>query len=229
MPRKEFESFTRLDASDVNTFLMDQSVMSFAGTAARGSAIPSPVEGMYTHLEDTDRLEFWNGSAWRTPFGSTLIASQDYSAQTQLLFDSLFTTEFDTYQVFISATGTTTAGFSLQFRQSGSNIATSTYSHQFTDFQGAGTFLAQQINQTTCTYGNVRSSPGRAMSKITIMNPMNASSSTSYQIDHFDNIVSTGWVWGQNTTSSSAAFDGLRISIGNGTITGNITIYGMRK
>jgi hypothetical protein len=43
---------------------MDQSVMTFGGTAARGSAIPTPVEGMYTHLNDTDTLQYWDGSAW---------------------------------------------------------------------------------------------------------------------------------------------------------------------
>jgi hypothetical protein len=64
MPRKEFESFTRLDASDVNTYLMDQAVMVFAGTAARGSAIPTPTQGMYTHLNDTDSLQYWDGSDW---------------------------------------------------------------------------------------------------------------------------------------------------------------------
>jgi hypothetical protein len=64
MPRKEFESFTRLDASDVNTFLMDQSVMTFAGTAARGSAIDTATEGMYAHLNDSDALTYFNGSAW---------------------------------------------------------------------------------------------------------------------------------------------------------------------
>jgi hypothetical protein len=62
MPRKEFESFTRLDASDVNTFLMDQTVMTFAGTAARGSAIPTPTEGMVTYLADTDSFEFFDGT-----------------------------------------------------------------------------------------------------------------------------------------------------------------------
>jgi hypothetical protein len=70
MPRKEFEAFTRLDASDVNTFLMDQSVMTFAGTAARGSAITTPVEGMTTYLEDLDRYDSYTGSAW-TPIVST--------------------------------------------------------------------------------------------------------------------------------------------------------------
>jgi hypothetical protein len=66
MPRKEFESFTRLDASDVNTYLMDQSVMTFGGTAARGSAITTPVEGMVAYLEDSNTLEAYNSTAWVT-------------------------------------------------------------------------------------------------------------------------------------------------------------------
>jgi hypothetical protein len=69
MPRKEFQAFTRLDASDVNEFLMDQTIMVFAGTAARGSAIPSPVEGMYTHINETDSLEYYDGSAWESVGG----------------------------------------------------------------------------------------------------------------------------------------------------------------
>jgi hypothetical protein len=64
MPRKEFESFTRLDASDVNTFLMDQAVMTFAGTAARGSAITTPTEGMLTYLADSDSFEFFDGTSF---------------------------------------------------------------------------------------------------------------------------------------------------------------------
>jgi hypothetical protein len=69
MPRKEFESFTRLDASDVNTFLMDQSVMTFAGTAARGSAIGTAVEGMVTYLEDSNSLQLYDGSGWTSAGG----------------------------------------------------------------------------------------------------------------------------------------------------------------
>jgi hypothetical protein len=43
---------------------MDQSVMSFAGTAARGSAIGTATEGMLTYLADSDSFEFWNGTAY---------------------------------------------------------------------------------------------------------------------------------------------------------------------
>jgi hypothetical protein len=64
MPRKTFTAGEVLAAADVNTFLMDQSVMTFADSAARGSAIGTATEGMVTYLEDTDGLELWNGTAW---------------------------------------------------------------------------------------------------------------------------------------------------------------------
>lgn len=57
--RKVFTAGEVLQAADVNDFLMDQSVMVFAGTAARGSAIPSPTEGMVTYLQDADELQVY--------------------------------------------------------------------------------------------------------------------------------------------------------------------------
>lgn len=70
MPRKEFEAFTRLDASDVNTYLMDQSVQTFADSAARGSAIGTATEGMVTYLNDTNSVELWDGASWTAVGGS---------------------------------------------------------------------------------------------------------------------------------------------------------------
>jgi len=64
MPRKVFTAGEILAATDVNSFLMNQTIMVFAGTAARGSAIGTATEGMYSHLNDTDTLEYYNGSAW---------------------------------------------------------------------------------------------------------------------------------------------------------------------
>ena len=70
MPRKVFTAGEVLAAADVNDFLMDQTVMVFAGTAARGSAIPTATEGMYAHLNDTDTLTYYNGSAWVNRIGA---------------------------------------------------------------------------------------------------------------------------------------------------------------
>jgi hypothetical protein len=43
---------------------MNQAVITFSNSTARGSAIASPVEGMLTYLEDTQTYESWDGAAW---------------------------------------------------------------------------------------------------------------------------------------------------------------------
>jgi hypothetical protein len=94
MPRKEFESFTRLDASDVNTYLMNQSVMTFGGTAARGSAITTPVDGMVAYLEDSNTIEAYNSTAWVTVANA---GTASYNLVTTLYFTSSGTFTKATY------------------------------------------------------------------------------------------------------------------------------------
>jgi hypothetical protein len=71
MSRKVFTAGEVLAAADVNSFLMDQTVMSFAGTVARGSAIPSPVEGMTSFLEDSNVMSIYDGSNWKTSLATS--------------------------------------------------------------------------------------------------------------------------------------------------------------
>ena len=61
---KDFQAGEVLTAVDVDTYLMQQSVMVFAGTAARGSAMGTPTEGMFSYLKDTDALEYYTGASW---------------------------------------------------------------------------------------------------------------------------------------------------------------------
>lgn len=67
---KTFSAGAVLTAAEVNTYLMQQSIMVFAGTAARSSAIAAPSEGMVTYLTDLDQLQYYNGSAWTQVGGS---------------------------------------------------------------------------------------------------------------------------------------------------------------
>jgi hypothetical protein len=63
-----FKSFTAgsvLTASDVNTYLIQQSTMVFATTTARDAAITSPSEGMQCYITDSNRAMFYDGTAWR--------------------------------------------------------------------------------------------------------------------------------------------------------------------
>jgi hypothetical protein len=129
MSRKVFTAGEVLAAADVNSFLMDQTVMSFAGTAARGSAIPSPVEGMYTHLEDIDRLEFYNGSDWATPSGLTLVKQQAVgSGVGTITLSNAFSSAFDDYKVIYSGGVSTGAGYiTVRFGLNGTPSTSSTY------------------------------------------------------------------------------------------------------
>jgi hypothetical protein len=51
--------------------LSDQTVMVFDDSAARGSAIPTPSEGMVTYLKDTNQVQAYDGSAF-APLGTIL-------------------------------------------------------------------------------------------------------------------------------------------------------------
>ena len=80
---KEFIAGEILDQDDINDYLM-QGVLVFAGTAARGSAITSPVEGQFAFLKDSDTLTYYSGSAW-----------EDLSTETQ--YATISTTPTGTY------------------------------------------------------------------------------------------------------------------------------------
>lgn len=55
-----------LTAVNVNTFLMQQTVMVFADAAARNTALGVNVsEGMVTYLADANMLQFYDGGAFR--------------------------------------------------------------------------------------------------------------------------------------------------------------------
>jgi len=62
---KSFVNGNVLLASEVNTFMMEQQIMVFAGTAARGSALPSPSEGMFAFIKADDTLTYFDGSDWQ--------------------------------------------------------------------------------------------------------------------------------------------------------------------
>lgn len=68
---KDFQVGEVLTSSDVDGYLMQQTVMRFADSAARGSALGTAAgtgvalaEGMVSYLDDSNRIEFYNGSGW---------------------------------------------------------------------------------------------------------------------------------------------------------------------
>ena len=109
---KAFTAGSVLTASDVNNYLMEQSIMYFATTAARDTAITAPEDGMVCYVGSNDVHEglfTYNGSAWRkgpgwnAPWGlpggttnrvalttsSAQVTSQTNLTGTDLVFDAV--------------------------------------------------------------------------------------------------------------------------------------------
>lgn len=64
MAYKVFQNGYPLSASELNNYLMNQTVMVFASAAERTSVLTAPVEGMVTWLQDTNVFQQYNGTAW---------------------------------------------------------------------------------------------------------------------------------------------------------------------
>jgi hypothetical protein len=108
--KKTFTAGETLTASDVNTYLMEQSVMVFGGTAARSSAIPTPSDGMVTYNQTNNALEAYNGSEWINKSGLQLVKKQTIlSAVTSVTVTNAFSATYENYKIMISGgTGSNT-------------------------------------------------------------------------------------------------------------------------
>lgn len=61
---KTFTAGEVLTASDVNSYLAQQTVQVYASSSARSSAVPTPSEGMTAYLSDTNIVETYDGANW---------------------------------------------------------------------------------------------------------------------------------------------------------------------
>ena len=112
---RTFQSGEVLTSSNVQNYLMDQSVMVFAGTAARGSAIASPETGMVSYRTDgtadskREGFEFYDGASWTrlvpatTTAGLELISSTTIgSGVSSVTVSNAFSSTYDNYRLVIS-------------------------------------------------------------------------------------------------------------------------------
>ena len=106
-------------------------ILPFADSTARGTALPTPTDGQYSYLQDTNTTEYWNGSAWvsagATP-GLVHIYTTTFSAVASVSLDNVFTSDYDNYKVIINITSTGGSGvFYMRMRAVGTDNTTTDY------------------------------------------------------------------------------------------------------
>jgi hypothetical protein len=123
MAFKVFTNGSVLQASEVNDNLMRQAVSTFSNAAARTAAITAPSEGMLTYLEDVNRYDHWDGSAWVSPFGLTHLATGTVSAATGVVFSNVFSSVYTNYKFVIDGFGSANSQrFFARLRSGGTDL-----------------------------------------------------------------------------------------------------------
>ncbi len=64
MPYKVFVNGFPLNASELNQYLMQQSIATFVDSTARSAAIETPTEGQVTYLTGSNVFQYYTGSDW---------------------------------------------------------------------------------------------------------------------------------------------------------------------
>jgi len=86
---KLFNTGDVLTAAQVNTYLMEQTVMVFANAAARTTALSGVVsEGMISYLKDTNAVEVYDGSNWVSSDDPNAIQNSIIAAKGDLIAGS---------------------------------------------------------------------------------------------------------------------------------------------
>jgi hypothetical protein len=161
MPRKTFTAGEVLAAADVNTLLMDQSVMTFADSAARGSAIGTATEGMVTYLEDSNLYSGYDGTSFTSlaelsGSGLVHIASFSASGVTSVDINGCFSTKFDNYLLVVRGTTVSNTGLEWRLRNSGTTDSSANYDSQFLEVLSTTVQGIRVTAQTSGSFGSFR-------------------------------------------------------------------------
>ena len=221
-----------LTASNVQDYLMDQSVMSFADSTARATSIGTAnfEEGMVSYLQDTNQLEVYDGSAWASiaptsTQGLTLINSTSFSAVASQSVNDVFSATYDNYRILVNCIGSTAINVGIRLRVAGSDTATSTYQQQFL-FASSTTVSSDRTTTDTSNSIGDCTSTDRLMGTLDCFGPFLVRP-TGFSMYAMGRYPTTNNISIKSASQSgSTSFTGFTLLPNTGNITGTVSVYG---
>lgn len=212
--KKTFSPGETLLASDVNNFLMDQTVMVFDSASDRSTDLPTPSEGMVSYLKDVDRYDKYTGSGWVEFVATTLEDLTDTDISSPASNEFLRYDGIDWVNTAADAT-TSTPGVVLGTTSDGNNTALGdgAFGSNTTGTQNtASGYYALRDNTT----GSFNTASGlQALQSNTTGNYNTASGRLALQSNTTGN---NNTAVGRQADSSSATASN-QVTLGNGSIT----------
>jgi hypothetical protein len=250
-----FPAFSKLTSAQVNGYLMDQTIMRFASTAARdaafgGSGEPTLAEGMTCYLDDTNMLQSYNGTAWIDIASSTernglwrvspttvagtgvtlnTNGTVSFTGSSTVSLNGCFTSKYTNYKIIIDS-GTASSGgteIRLRGRSAGSDTLGSAYYFSGLGYTSVGgTSNVAANGGSGWSISNFSNVTNENTVIIDMMQP-NSGKVPSYA---YNTMFQGGgfYVWrtGGGTHFTNVFWDGFTIFPAAGTISGLITVYG---
>jgi hypothetical protein len=234
--KKTFTAGDVLIAGDVNNYLMDQTVMNFAGTAARNAAIPVPSTGMTTYIGTTGtalipQIEFYTGSTWQTPYGITLLANVSFTAASSVIVDNVFNSTYQNYLIIFVANQNTATGYhTMRLRAAGTDNANGFYGGGVQNYSTSNTLTSYRMNGgADYTIGSGTTSVGSPAVEINVYAPNQAVLTRVSHKGMGDDSSGTYSHYLDTWYNGATQFDGFKIVSSSGTITGSVRLYGLRN
>jgi hypothetical protein len=216
-----------LTASNVQDYLMDQSVMSFADSTARATSIGTAnfEEGMLSYLQDTNQLEVYNGASWAsiaptTTQGLTLINTTSFSGVASQSVNSVFSSTYANYLVLMNMTTSTTMTPQFRFRTA-SDDTTSNYNIQHLEASVSTVTATRNLNTnimglTPTTFN------GKLIYSMQFLSPNQAVETQGFiSTSIYMNLITSAFY--QNTSDQ---YTGFTVIASTGTISGTLRVFG---
>jgi hypothetical protein len=243
---KLFTDGSVLNAAQVNGYLMDQSIMRFATTAARDAAFggvgeATLSEGMTCYIDADNSIYTYDGSNWvkivsaSQPVGLVKVAESNFTSVTSaspLDLSDCFSSEFQNYRMVFSAnTGATAAHITFRLRDSGGAVSLGNYEKQQLEYYQSTVVSNFNFGQTdwdlAYNYGEGR----QTFLVADIFNPNISTVETNviYQSAVRRDAIAFNYSFnGTGNYAANTAMTGLRFYPSAGTAVGNISVYGYR-
>lgn len=188
MAYKVFQNGFPLNASELNNYLMNQSVMVFASTTARDADLTAPTEGMIVWLQDANKFVYYTGTAW-----ADVIVSPSTG-------NAIINGAFDIWQrgTSINTTGTFYGAdrwLTFSFSGSSTTISRQTFTPgtaPVSGYEGKYFMRVSSTNTTTRFYQRVEDVQTFAGQTVTVSFWAKAASAVTQYVDVIQNFGSGG-------------------------------------
>jgi hypothetical protein len=210
----------------------------FATTVTRDAAFGGTgektlAEGQFAYIEATNTTQYYDGAAWQsvgtTPGFVCVKAETAFSAASSVTADSVFTSTYTNYRVLLRYTTTTDP---IAFQLGVATVyATTNYNIQRLDAAAALVDTGRTTSQSSARIAGSSNGSFTSSAAIELSGPQLAEPTLFQATSSRSGGAYTSPIveLHNGNHSTATAYDGLKLLVASGTMTGSYTIYGYSK